>query len=133
MHSSQTDGEFIQRFKECEISAEEWSHEAHIRVACLYSKAFPFDEALSQIRSGIKRLNSVIGVRKRGYHETITVFYLNLIFPRVREMKEWNWELFKKFNPELFNPEMLYAHYSEELLNSTIAMGTFVEPDKIVK
>jgi GNAT superfamily N-acetyltransferase len=125
-----SDEEFLRTFEECRFSAEEWTHEAHIRTACLYSKNNYFDEALTKIRNGIKRLNDVIGVRKRGYHESITVLYLTIIFERVSKFHSWNWLEFKNLNPDLFQPNFIYGYYTEEVLGTRRAAERFVLPDK---
>lgn len=125
-----TDTEFLKKFEGCLFTSEDWTHEAHIRTACLYAKDNAFEEALNKVREGIKKLNSVIGVKKRGYHESITVFYMALVYPRVEKLEKWHWKAFKSLNPDLLDPSLLYSYYSEEVLSSRTAIVSFVKPDK---
>ena len=58
-----TDEKFLKAFEAQSISREDWTHEAHVRMAWLYARREPSREAaLDKIRNGIKRLNAVNAV-----------------------------------------------------------------------
>src|SRR5262249_12648590 len=51
------DQRFLAAFEAAAIPRERWAHRDHVRVAFLYLRDHPFEEALSRIRSGIQSLN----------------------------------------------------------------------------
>ena len=60
----------------------EWTHRAHLTVALWYATHHEAAEALDLVRAGILRLNAAHGVPTtptRGYHETITRFYMRVV------------------------------------------------------
>ena len=119
--------DLLARFEQQQISPEEWTHEAHVRVALAYVQADPHG-ALERLRTGIQRLNAVHGVPQapdRGYHETLTRVWLELVRLAWARWQQWDplWErLQDKFLPLRF--------YSKQRLMSPEARAGWVEPDK---
>src|SRR3712207_4251172 len=69
----------VRGFDDCSLPCERWTHAAHLTVALWYLLEYDWPEAVARVRSGIKRLNAAHGVvttRERGYHETLTLFWL---------------------------------------------------------
>ena len=58
------DSEFLERFEAAAIPKEEWRHRDHIRMAFLYLRDAPLDEAIASIRKGIRALNRANGVEE---------------------------------------------------------------------
>ena len=82
MESSLTDEALWQAFSTSTLPAEAWTHRAHLRMAWLFLKRHPLDEAHLLLRVGIIRLNAFHGLVEtpvRGYHETLTRLWLALI------------------------------------------------------
>src|SRR5678815_300999 len=76
------DASFLQSFEECTLPFAEWHHRAHLKVAYLYLRALPFDEALARARESIKQYNAATNTPEtleRGYHETMTVAWMRLV------------------------------------------------------
>lgn len=74
--------EFIHSFEEGTIPKSEWTHAAHLRVACWYLLHYSREDAIERLRSGIRHLNECIGGRNTetsGYHETLTVFWVGVV------------------------------------------------------
>lgn len=122
-----TDEVFPERFHRQAISYEEWTHEAHVRLAFLTLKAHPPKEALLKVREGIQRLNAIIGVTGRGYHETITQAFLRLVGARLEQGETW--EVFKEKHPDLMTSWILARYYSLKRLDLPEAKAYFLEPD----
>ncbi len=75
------------RFEDGTLPKDEWTHRAHLAVALWYATRLPFEEALAAVRNGIQAINAVHGVVTtpfRGYHETITRFYMLVVCDYVR-------------------------------------------------
>src|SRR5690348_15278697 len=82
MHHGSPDVVFLKAFEDCTLPSEEWKHRAHLKVAYLYLRAFPFEEALTKARQNIQRYNAATNTPEnleRGYHETITVAWMRLV------------------------------------------------------
>jgi hypothetical protein len=69
----------VRGFADCTLPFARWTHEAHLTVALYFLATLPPEEATARIREGIQRYNLANGVVQtltRGYHETITRFYI---------------------------------------------------------
>lgn len=122
--------ELLDGFQRCALSHDQWNHRAHLAVACCLVHAGP-DDALSAIRSGIKRLNASQGVvdsTTSGYHETITVAWVALIRDLMRENPE-RLALVNEALIEFGDKGYLLKHYSREVITSAEARAGWVEPD----
>jgi hypothetical protein len=121
-------------FQECSLLKEEWTHHAHLRVGLWHVLRFGPDEALGQLRDGIRRLNESLGTPntdRGGYHETITRFYVQVIagflstVDRDRSIDELAAELIAAFPTS----DLPLRYYSRELLFSVQARRQWIEPD----
>lgn len=122
---------FVKRFEEC--SLEEFHHPDHVRLAWLYLRRFPTEEALSRFSRGLRRFAASKGASGK-YHETITWAYLLLIRQRMEEsVRGHDWEGFRQLNPDLLNwqPSVLERFYRAETLASDLARRVFVLPDRL--
>ncbi|HXX94660.1 MAG TPA: hypothetical protein VEN81_13585 [Planctomycetota bacterium] len=129
-----TDDEFLVAFERCALSHDEqWTHAAHLRMAYCHLKKFPFEEALSRVRSGIPRLNAKFGtpeLLERGYHDTLTVAWMRLIHATMRAHGALaDAETFFKAHPHLTHSSVIGLFYSDGRLWSWEAKKGFVEPD----
>jgi hypothetical protein len=112
----------------------EWTHRAHLTVALWYATHHEAAEALDLVRAGILRLNAVHGVPTtptRGYHETITRFYMHLVGHFVEQEKsggDWA-ERANRLVTRYGHRELPLRHYSEARLKSVEARAGWVEPD----
>lgn len=117
-------------FHDRSLSAAQWTHTAHVRIAWLHLARYELDEAHLLMRVGIVRLNAAHGLvetRARGYHETITRVWLILVAAA------------RQRDPGTDSRGFLAAHelardtplryYSRERLFSTAARASFVAPD----
>jgi hypothetical protein len=125
-------------FESCTLPREQWTHEAHLTVALWYSSLLPQDHALVAMREGILRLNAAHGVETtptRGYHETITRFYMRVIGDYVRDEEEGrvrSWpERVARLLSRYGDRELPLRHYTKDLLMSPAARCGWVEPDLV--
>jgi hypothetical protein len=86
-------------------------------------------EAVERMRAGLLRFISHHG--ERGYHETMTLFWLEI----VREFLDQSGAgcslpaLANTLIEARGNSRLIFEHYSKELLSSEEAHRTWVEPD----
>jgi hypothetical protein len=126
----------VARFEDCTLPKEEWTHQAHLSVGLWYASRLRYEEALVAVREGIRRLNAVHGVPTtptRGYHETITRFYMRVLCHYVAHEEErltvdWG-ERVRRLLARYGDRELPLRHYSKERLMSPEARFGWVEPD----
>jgi hypothetical protein len=136
------DREFLDAFEAAAIPRADWKHRDHIRVAYLYLRDHPFDDALVRIRTGIRKLNDANGVPESptsGYHETVTVAWALLVVDAIERSRAKQQsragegaadsESFMAAHPELLDKTALRAHYSRDRIMSVEARAAFVAPD----
>jgi hypothetical protein len=123
-------------FEDCTLPKGEWTHRAHLTVGLWYATRLPYETALGAMRDGIRRLNQAHGVpttATRGYHETITRFYLRVLCDYVANEEErpvGNWpERVARLLARYGDRELPLRHYTKDLLVSQEARFGWVEPD----
>jgi hypothetical protein len=114
----------------------EWTHRAHLTVALWYATHHAAAEALDLVRTGILRLNAAHGVPTtptRGYHETITRFYMHVVGHFMdQEESAGDWaERANRLVARYGHRELPLRHYSEARLKSAEARAGWVEPDLV--
>ena len=74
--------DLVARFEDCSLPCGEWTHRAHLAVGLWFVARHPPAAALDRVRGAIQRYNAACGTPNtatRGYHETLTRFYVWLI------------------------------------------------------
>lgn len=122
---------FIQSFEDATLPFENWTHEAHIRMAWNYILVHGRDKAIPLIRDGIKHYNEVHQDQiKTGYHETITMFYSFVIADAIKNTNNAStFEAFLKANGHLLDRSLMYKYYSKTRFADPHAKHKFVLPD----
>jgi len=126
----------VARFERCTLPKEQWTHQAHLTVGLWYASRLPYEDALHAVREGILRLNTAHGVPTtptRGYHETITRFYMRVLCGYVaweepRPVAGWE-ERVRALLARYGDRELPLRHYSKDRLMSPEARFGWVEPD----
>lgn len=121
-------------FIDQKLTKEQWTHEAHLIVACHYCSQYDFHEALIYLRSGIIALNVSMGVEntaEEGYHETLTVFWIWIISSYIHAHKDEDLPTIVNgfLKSPLASKELPLEFYSEDALFQLRARARFVEPD----
>ncbi len=130
------DARLLQAFESTELPFQEWTHEAHLRVAYLYLSKHGFEEGLPRLRSGIKRYNAAHEVPEgptSGYNETTTVAFARIVDTIRRAYAEAiptsDSTSFVEAHPQLQNKHILRFFYSPAQRLKPEAKHSFVEPD----
>jgi hypothetical protein len=126
----------VAQFEDCKLPKEEWTHQAHLTVGLWYATHLPYGEALVAVREGILRLNAAHGVPTtptRGYHETITRFYVRVLCDYVANEEgpvvgDWA-ERVARLLSRYGDRELPLRHYTKDRLMSPEARFGWVEPD----
>ena len=122
----------LERFNGARLTHEEWTHEAHLRVAHLHLQRYVFDEAHLRMRAGIVRLNASHGLVEsatRGYHETMTRAWLALVAALPPAVGDADSRGVVSAHAARLTRDAPLQHYSKDRLLSLEARARFVEPD----
>ncbi len=130
------DKELLIQFESCSLPFSQWTHRAHVKVAYLYLKAYPFDQAMERIRQHIKAYNAANNRPEgptMGYNETTTRAFLHLVDVTIRAYGEYfpttDADSFCDAHPQLMTRNVLRLFYSPERRVHPEAKTRFIEPD----
>ena len=125
----------VRDFETATIAPADWRHRDHVAVATWYLLTRPGEAAaVEAMRESLKRFVRLHGIKPspgRGYHETITVFWMKLI-NRYLETVNLDCALIDLINGvvERFADKGLsLEYYSRALLDTADARSGFIEPD----
>jgi hypothetical protein len=118
----------VHSFEACTIHPAEFKHYQHLTIALWYVANFSYDEATLRVRTGIQKLAAAYG--KMGYHETITLFWLEIVREFFARSNAGSIaELANKLATECADKNLIRTYYSEDLLTSDEAKNRWVAPD----
>jgi hypothetical protein len=119
----------VRAFEACTIHPAEFKHYQHLAVALWYVTHFPYHEASDKMRNGIQTLAAAYG--KMGYHETITMFWLEMVRRFVAQAARGAsmLSLANRLATKFVDKNVINEYYSAELLASAKAKAEWVEPD----
>lgn len=125
---------FIQSFEEATLPFENWTHEAHLRMAWTYIKEHGREGAEPYVKTGIKNFNEKNKEKiKTGYSETITMFYMFAVSDAIAQtpnVMEISFEDFLKQNGHLLDRSLMYEYYSRDIISNPTSKTEFLLPDK---
>ena len=127
---SVSDREFLAAFEACALTAAEFHHREHLRLAYAYLSLRPFDEALAKMETGLRNLLVHLGAPASKYHHTLTEAWLRAVqrfMERSGPTKDFA-QFLESASP-LLDKNIMGTHYSTDLLWSDEARAAFVEPD----
>ena len=123
-----------ERFCDCTLPMEEWTHEAHLKVGLWHLLRYSAEDSMNYLRDRIKKYNVVCGVKNTdtsGYHETITRFYVEVIalFLAKQGCNQPLDSLAKTLIEQWGDRKLILQYYSREKIMSKNARFNWVEPD----
>lgn len=124
----------VREFEDGTLPKAQWTHRAHLTVACWYLVSHPEPEALLRIREGIKRYNASQGVvttKDRGYHETITIFWARMVRSYLAKatLERPLAHIINEMVARYSDKNLPFEYYSRERLMSWEARMNWVDPD----
>lgn len=125
--------EIVRGFENGTIRREDWRHAEHLTVACCYAFRHDYEAALAKMRDGIFNLLNRFGIDlsiEMPYHETLTVFWMQIIFDSMKNQSATTLVEFVNQVLEIGGDKDLpLKFYSRELLFSDEARRNFVAGD----
>ncbi len=122
--------EVVRRFEDCSYTPDEFVHAKHLTVAAWYFARLDAEAARERMRSGLRKFIAHHG--KTGYHETITEFWLRLVEHAIRPAERNEADVVSLVNGVIMlcnDKNLIYTHYSRDLLASSAAKAYWTEPD----
>jgi transketolase len=127
-----SDEDFLTQFESAKWPLENWHHRQHIKIAYLYLRHYPFDQARARIREKIKAYNAAKQLSESllsGYHDTMTQAWMHLLYFALCEHgAAENADAFYELHPELWGKKTLRLFYSK-IFTTPEAKEKFVAPD----
>ncbi len=127
--------ELISQFEACALPKSFWTHQAHLTIALHYIIDSPdIWSAICRIKDGIIAHNRSVGTLntgQKGYHETITVFWVFQLHQFWRENKELPFDILldKVLSDRRFtDTSYIKQFYDVETLKSSRARAIYVAP-----
>ena len=126
------DEEFLAAFEACTL--DEFHHRDHIKVAYIYLRRHPLDEAIAKVRSGLQGLAvawaAPVDDLEKGYHETMTQAWVRVVYLALSSSgAAQSADAFCDQQPKLMQKTLLDSFYSRARLITWEAKRGFVEPD----
>src|SRR5581483_2074225 len=126
----------VDQFEKGSLPKEDWTHQAHFVVAFWYCTQYPLPQAIQKITMGIKAYNIAMGNQntdESGYHETITLFYTNIIagYLVTTKIAALTDDVLADFLQQPFlAKDFIHQFYSTSLLKNKQARKHWTAPDK---
>ncbi len=127
--------QLISQFEDLSLPKEEWTHEAHLITALVYVARYGRDKALCLIRPRIITYNHSLGGindEKGGYHETLTVFWIDTIhdYCQAHQLDDSiNEQQIAAFlNSPMASKTYPFQFYKETDLMSVLARSRYLQP-----
>ena len=110
------DETLLRLFEQGAFPADQWGHREHVKVAYLLLRRYPLAESTDRMRSALQAfatIHSVPNVLERGYHETITLVWMQLVhFTLCEYGPAESADHFYEQHPELSQSRALRFFYS---------------------
>ncbi|SRR5579883_2233414 len=124
----------INAFEATTLPRDQWTHTAHLTVALWYLTKYALPTAVQQIREGIQRYNTAVGIRltpNSGYHETITLFWIQVIccYVTAQGITGFTPDVITQLMERYGDPQLPFRYYSRDRLLSWDARINWIEPD----
>jgi hypothetical protein len=134
LQTEETLDQFLADFEDAKIPFADWTHTAHIAMACCYIFKLPQAELLATVRRNIRSYNVKGGGKNTetsGYHETLTVLWLWVLADFLGELPKDlpRLDAVRKAVNRYSGNRLYTEYYSYDVAKSVEARRVWVEPD----
>lgn len=125
------DQAFLARFEQRDLTAEDFDHRGHLRMAWLHLRRFGREEATIRLCNGIHELATRLGAPEK-FNHTLTEALVRIMARRMRKNPCRRFRAFLDANSDLVADArgLLARYYSDDVLYSARARKGWVEPDR---
>lgn len=121
----------VHDFEKCQTGRDDFHHAQHLVVATYYLQSLTVEAATEKMHDALVTFLDYHQVDKQKYHETLTVFWLEMVALELTRLPVGA-TLVEKCNSvvaALNDPKLTSQFYSHEQLSSRDARSKFVAPD----
>ncbi len=126
------DRHFMKQVECCEFPIDQFDHRAHLRLAyiCLV-QSNSIEKSIRRVKSLIIGLLRHVGINpSEKYHETLTQAWVRAVNYFMSHMKNGlSAHDFIGKNPIMLDSKIMLSHYSVDVLFSSKARATYIEPN----
>ncbi|MDQ6654667.1 MAG: hypothetical protein M3Y80_02485 [Verrucomicrobiota bacterium] len=128
---SDSDREFLADFEACRVTAAEFGHRQHLRLAYSYLALHPFETAAEKTEAGLRRLLEHLGAPPEKYHCTQTHAWLRAVQHFMRKASSpSSFDDFLASAGALSDQRIMETHYTPARLFSDEARVALLPPDR---
>lgn len=131
-HYRFTDQQFEERFSTCRFPGNDFTHEAHIRLAWIHLHRYGIQKAIEHVTHQIKAFSESLEVSEN-YHHTVTTAAVYAVAHFYTRSESSTFETFIEEFPQLKTNfrALLSSHYSYDVVKSDQAKKEYQEPDLV--
>ncbi|MDC6388553.1 hypothetical protein PP182_07655 [Maribacter sp. PR1] len=121
---------FVTAFQQCRLLPEQFSHEAHLRLAWLYLAHLGLDNAIQFIQKDLKKYVAHWGASDK-YNTTLTIASVRAVYYFMGKSESKTFNAFITEFPKLKYQfkELLGCHYVSDIFNCEVAKVKYLEPE----
>lgn len=131
-HRRLSDEDFVQRFADCTLPVELFSHEAHLRLAWIHVTRYGIDHARESVPAHLRAYVAHAGAESK-YHHTVTIAGVEAVHHFISKGETTDfYDLIERY-PKLVTDfkALINSHYSYDIFSSDAARWEYVEPDLV--
>ncbi|WP_223668986.1 N-formylglutamate deformylase [Kangiella shandongensis] len=118
------------RFQTQQVSADEFNHLAHLKVAWYYICRKSITDAREKFHKDLIELTSALGAEEK-YHRTLTDFFLDYLYQVKWYFNTESWAVVEEKCPLLIHDakKLVSYYYSDKVIESDLARTGYVAAD----
>lgn len=122
------DDAYLAAFEAGQVSGQDFRHQQHLRLAWACIRTAPdVDAACTRVAALIRRFATALGHPDK-YHETLTVFWVRLLWAHHARIGRVPFQAAVAHNPSLLDKDFVFRFYPRELLSGPQARSEWIAP-----
>jgi len=129
-HHLLTDQQFEKQFKNCTLSPNLFTHEAHLRLAYIHLTKYGLNKAIKNLCKQIANFDQKFGDGTK-FNKTVTIASAQIVHHFINKSKSVYFRNLLKEFPRLKNNflSLVKSHYTKDIFNDKKAKQEYLEPD----
>jgi hypothetical protein len=131
-HFQLSDDEFELQFQNATLNPKLFSHEAHLRLAWIHINKYGLETAYLNICNQIKQFDALYDDGRK-YNHTMSIAAVHIVNHFMQMTNELSFSEFIIRYPRLKTnfSDLLYAHYSPDIIKNQDSKYSYLEPDRL--
>lgn len=129
-HFQFSDSEFENQFANCSLPADDFTHEAHIRLAWVHITKYGLRGAEENIQRQLLNYVRFLEAEEK-FNTTLTVAAIKAVHHFIQKSRSTDFSSFMEEFPRLKThfKDLMAQHYGFDIYHSSAAKKSFLEPD----